>query len=101
MIQPNVVSTIYDPRRDVTFKFVAYRELSRQELVRNVRVFLMQNRKKLKKGTTITVMTIIGHNDYPPIRQFHNRQSFFLLCSSDICRSEDRLLRPGTRLKVP
>lgn len=60
---PNVVSTIKDSERDITYRIVAYRALSRAEMVIQVRSFLAQKRKpKLKNGSTVTILTIIGHD---------------------------------------
>ena len=63
MKSPNVVSTIKDEERDITYRIVAYRTLTYAEKVSAVKAFLAQKRKpKLKAGSTITMVTIIGHD---------------------------------------
>lgn len=63
MEMPSVRSTIKDPAKDVTYHVMAYRTLSREELVQSVRAYHSSRRtKKLKKGQVITIMTIIGAN---------------------------------------
>jgi hypothetical protein len=63
MNSPDVVSTIRDDERGITYRIVAYRALTYAEKVSTVQSFLAQKRKpKLKPGSTITMMTIIGHD---------------------------------------
>lgn len=63
MLQPDVVSVIKDAERDITYRIVAYRALTHAEKVSAVRSFLAQKKKpKLKTGSTITILTIIGHD---------------------------------------
>lgn len=64
MLKPNVVSRIKDTENDVTYEIIAYRTLSKSELVQAVRAYHMQHKaKKLKKGSTITILSIIGLNE--------------------------------------
>jgi len=61
MNQPNVRSTLFDPNTDVTYHVLAYRSLTRQELLQSVSAYLAQNkRKKPKPKATITIITVIG-----------------------------------------
>jgi hypothetical protein len=63
MIQPDVVSVIRDDERDITYRIVAYRTLTYAEKVSSVRSFITQKKSpKLKTGSTITILTIIGHD---------------------------------------
>jgi hypothetical protein len=60
---PNVISTIVDPAKKVTYRVVAYRQLTREELVLSVRHFLSQKRRhKVKAGDTITIHSILGYD---------------------------------------
>ncbi|WP_428421935.1 hypothetical protein [Methylibium sp.] len=64
MEMPSVVTTLRDAAADVTYNVRAYRKLSRQELLQSVGLFLGQRkRKKLKRGTVITIITVIGASD--------------------------------------
>lgn len=66
MEMPNVLSTIRDPRKNITYQVVAYRSLSREEMVMSVRQFLSQKGKpKVKPGSTVKIISIIGFKDYP------------------------------------
>lgn len=60
MEQPTIKSAIRDAERDITYIVLAYRTLSRSELVMAVRVFLQQNRKHPKKGSVVTIHSLIG-----------------------------------------
>jgi len=63
MKSPDVVSTIKDEERGITYRIVAYRTLAYAEKVSAVRSFLSQKKKpKLEAGSTITILTIIGHD---------------------------------------
>lgn len=63
MKSPDVISTIKDEERDITYRIVAYRTLTYAEKVSAVKSFLAQKKRpKLKIGSTITMMTIIGHD---------------------------------------
>jgi len=62
-IQPTVVSTIKDAEKNITYRIVAYRTLTYAEKVSAVQAFLAQRKKpRLKAGSTITMVTIIGHD---------------------------------------
>ena len=65
MIMPNIVSTIVDPGKNITYQVVAYRKLSRNELVMSVRHYWSQRKKpKVKPGGTVKIISIIGHSDH-------------------------------------
>lgn len=64
MQMPDVKSTIRDEQHNVTYHVLAYRPLSRSELVESVRVYHAQpkvrRRKKPIKDRVITIVTIHG-----------------------------------------
>lgn len=64
MQQPNVKSSIRDDENNVTYHVMAYRTLSREELVQCVRMYLSQpairRRKTPVKNKEITIITVIG-----------------------------------------
>jgi hypothetical protein len=61
---PQVSNPIRDDGKNVTYNVIAYRKLSRNEIVQAVRYYHSQKKtKKLKNGTTVKIVTIIGHND--------------------------------------
>jgi len=63
---PNVASEIKDPAKGITYRVIAYRALSRPELVQCVQQYNSQpqgKRPKLKAGQTVEIRTIIGHDD--------------------------------------
>jgi len=64
MQQPNIRTSLHDPNTDVTYHVIAYRTLSRHELLQSVAAYLSQKkRKKPKPGSSVTIITIIGFND--------------------------------------
>jgi hypothetical protein len=64
MQQPNVRSTLNDPNTGVTYHVMAYRPLTRGELIQSVRAYLSQKKvKKSKLGAVITILTIIGYDE--------------------------------------
>jgi hypothetical protein len=63
MQMPNVKNTIVDSENETTYDVIAYRTLTREELVLSVRHYWLQKKKsKVRRGSTITIVTIIGHN---------------------------------------
>lgn len=61
MQPPNISNPIKDPEADVTYNVMAYRQLSRAEVVQAVRMYMAQKKgKKPKRGTTVTIITVIG-----------------------------------------
>lgn len=64
MQMPDVKNTIVDPEKKVTYHIMAYRQLTREEMVLSVRQFLSQKRtSRVRRGSTITIVSIIGHSD--------------------------------------
>ena len=64
MQQPNIKNTIKDDKKDVTYHIMAYRILSKDEMVEAVKMVLSQKAAKtVKKGQVVTIITIIGAND--------------------------------------
>lgn len=65
MTIPNVKSLIRDTENDVTYEVMAFRALSKAELVMAVRVYHSQRRskRKHKRGTTVKIFSVIGIND--------------------------------------
>ena len=58
---PTVVNELNDPTAQVKYRVMAYRALSRQELLQSVAMYLHQRKgKKPKRGTLVTIQTIIG-----------------------------------------
>lgn len=63
-IQPSIKSTLDDSANSgVIYHVMAYRSLNKAELVQTVRVFLSGQKKKPKRGSQITIISIIGHDD--------------------------------------
>ena len=61
---PNVSNLVRDPKKNVIYDVVAYRTLTRQEMVQQVRLYHMQKKKKKPRpGSKVTIVTIIGHNE--------------------------------------
>ena len=59
---PHVVNILVDPEKDITYRIMAYRELSREEKVLALRAFKAGTPKSKwpKPGTTGTILTTIG-----------------------------------------
>ena len=63
MLHPNVKNIIKDPEKGVTYNVIAYRKLTRKEMIQAVCHYHAQKKtKKPKKGDVITIVTVIGHN---------------------------------------
>lgn len=52
-----------DPPNGVAYEILAYRKLSYAEAVATVRMFRDSRKRKLKRGKTYTIMTMIGANE--------------------------------------
>ena len=65
MTMPSVRTSLMDDRNGVRYDVLAYRQLSRGELLTAVRVYLSQRkrRRKLKRGTLVEIVSIIGHDE--------------------------------------
>lgn len=58
---PTIMSSIQDPRSKVTYHVMAYRELTREELVLAIRTFHGQRgAKPITAGTEVTIITSMG-----------------------------------------
>ena len=64
METPNVISTIVDKEKNIRFDIIAYRKLTRTEMIQAVSEFYSQKKKpkKLKSGSIIKIVTIIGYD---------------------------------------
>lgn len=57
---PSVENLIRDEERDVTYRIMAYRRLTRAEMVAGVQMFIRSKKGKLpKKGSTVTIISVI------------------------------------------
>ncbi len=64
MQPPAIRSTLRDPRRRVDYHVIAYRPLTRAELIAAVRGYLAQARhRKPMPGDIVTIVTVIGAGD--------------------------------------
>ena len=64
MQMPNVVNTLVDKEKNITYEVVAYRKITREELILAVRHFYAQKKKtKVKPGQKIKIISMLGHND--------------------------------------
>lgn len=62
-MMPNVENIMKDEARGITYRVMAYRTLTRDEIISSIGAFLAsRKRKKLARGVTVTIMTIIGHD---------------------------------------
>lgn len=59
METPNIRSTMADRRQSITYHVMAYRPLSRSELMLAVRQYLSHHRRP-KRGTTVVIVSIVG-----------------------------------------
>jgi len=59
MKSPDIVTTLKDQERGITYHVVAFRALSRQELLTAVRYYLSTVKKNPKRGTVIRIITVI------------------------------------------
>lgn len=61
MSEPDIVSTILDAQRKITYRIIAYRELTYEEKVSEVQAYVQQHKGKLPaNGSIITIKTLIG-----------------------------------------
>lgn len=63
MNMPNVSNPIQDSQDGVIYDILAYRTLTRAERVMSIRHYLSQQKRKVKPGTKVTIVSIIGLND--------------------------------------
>ena len=62
MNMPDVSNPIQDPQSGVTYDILAYRTLTRAERVMSVRHYLSRQKRKAKRGTKVTIVSIIGYD---------------------------------------
>ena len=62
MDMPNISNPIQDSQGDVVYDILAYRTLTRAERVMSVRHYLSQQKRRPKRGTTVTIISIIGYD---------------------------------------
>jgi hypothetical protein len=64
MQPPSVKSTMIDEDYKMTYQFMAYRPLNRQEMIQGIREYFAQPRIRRRKtretGKTVTIITSIG-----------------------------------------
>jgi hypothetical protein len=60
MEAPNVRNVLNDPTNKVKYHVMAYRSLTRAELLHSVAQYLRSAKKKPKANTLVTIITIIG-----------------------------------------
>lgn len=62
MQMPSVETTRIDRKRNVIYKLLAYRALTNDEALFLIRSYLAKCRRQPKPKTTVTITTIIGHD---------------------------------------
>lgn len=61
---PNIKNIIEDPKKGVKYNIIAYRKLSKPEMIEAVRYYHTQKKvKKPKRGNTVNIITITGYDD--------------------------------------
>ncbi len=61
MKMPDVCNELRDPTRQVVYRVIAYRTLTRQEMLTAVAMHRGQNKgRPPKKNSTITIVTLFG-----------------------------------------
>lgn len=60
---PSVRSSIKDPVKEITYHVMAYRILTRSEVVQAVNYYNSTTKQKPKRGSSVTITTIIGAHD--------------------------------------
>ncbi|MCY1253044.1 hypothetical protein D9M68_122890 [compost metagenome] len=61
MKPPSISNIIKDPQRGLTYNVLAYRTLTREEMLQAVQSFLLRNRgRALRKGKVITILSLFG-----------------------------------------
>lgn len=61
MDAPNIANELNDPANGVKYRVMAYRALSKQELMQAAAMYLRQKKgKKPKRGSLVTIISIIG-----------------------------------------
>lgn len=57
---PTIESPMRDAEADITYVVVAYRPLTRGECVHAIRTYNSQNKRKLKRGSVVRIITTFG-----------------------------------------
>jgi len=60
---PTIKTSAHDALLDVTYDVMAYRKITKAELMQAIAIYNGQRKRKPKKGSRITIVTIIGFND--------------------------------------
>jgi hypothetical protein len=60
---PTIQNILRDNENKIIYHVMAYRSLTREELLLAVRNYLASSKKKPKKGSTITIISIIGASE--------------------------------------
>jgi len=63
MKMPNVVTTVRDAEKNITYQIVAYRRLTRGEAFTQIGLAYADKKFRPKRGETVRLLTIIGHNE--------------------------------------
>ena len=63
MTLPNVKTTLVDRKNRITYCVLAYRTLTRAELVQAVRLYRSRQRKRPWPNSAITIVSVIGHDE--------------------------------------
>ena len=64
MTEPNIRTSIKDPKTGITYHIMAYRIITDLEAAQSIRLFMAQkNSSKTKRGQSIIINTIIGFNE--------------------------------------
>lgn len=63
MQSPNVATQARDSTNNITYTVMAYRKLTPAECTTAVRTYLAQAKKKPKRGSAVTIISIIGFDD--------------------------------------
>ena len=64
MKKPDILSTLYDAKHNMTYRVLAFRELTELEMVQTVTLYLSQpkilRRGKPEKNKTVTTNSLLG-----------------------------------------
>jgi hypothetical protein len=63
MDSPNVLNVLNEPARNIRFEVLAYRKLTEQELYSAVQTGISLMKRKPKKNSKYTFVTVLGFND--------------------------------------
>jgi hypothetical protein len=63
MDMPDIKHTVRDEENQITYHVMAYRQMSQSEVLFAVRYHASTLKRKPKRGTTFTILTVIGACD--------------------------------------